>query len=561
MCPIVEVENVTFTYKSRPRPTLRGVRFSLEAGEFALLTGPSGCGKSTALKLLNGLIPHESGGALTGSIRIGGIDTRCAPVAALSRQVGLVFQSPEDQIFAATVYDEVAFVLENMGLEAAEVAARVAEALAAVDLTGLEQRSIHALSGGQKQRLAVAAVLAARPRVLALDEPISQLDPVNAQRLLELLVTLNERHGIAVLLVEHRLHEALRVAKRVLIMSEGELVWDGPAAEALAAPEVFLRYGLRLPQTVDICRRLQIPLRRDDNAEAARLIAARYAPLSAGAPPVREEARSLAPRSIEAERLVYAYESGAPPSLCGVDFAARRGEIVALMGTNGAGKSTLLQQIAGVLRPGAGRVAAFGAGGKRAVVGFVMQNPDFMLFSRTVEEELLFGPTHLGLDLPAARGACPGLLAQLALEGLEAEFPLALSRGQRLRVALASVLSCAPDVLLLDEPTTGQDISRIEDILALVSAYAAGGGTVLFCTHDTEVAASLAHRVVLMKEGEVIADGAPRRVFGDAALCRSAGLRQPAAAEIAQRLGAGALLSAEEVVRYVQQAGCGGYAV
>lgn len=561
MRPIVEVEDVTFTYDGRPQPTLRDVRFSLNAGEFALLTGPSGCGKSTALKLLNGLIPHESGGALTGSVRIGGADTRCASVAALSRLVGLVFQSPEDQIFAATVYDEVAFVLENMGLEASEVDARVAEALSAVDLSGFAQRSIHALSGGQKQRLAVAAVLAARPRVLALDEPISQLDPVNAQRLLELLVTLNEAHGIAILLVEHRLHEALRVAKRVLIMDAGRLVWDGPTAAALVAPEVFLRYGLRLPQTVDICRRLHVPLQRDDNVEAARLIAARYAPLSFCAPPAEEAPLRSASPSVQAERLVYAYESDAPPSLRGVDFSAWRGEIVALMGTNGAGKSTLLQQIAGVLRPGGGRVAACGPDGRRAIVGFVMQNPDFMLFSRTVEEELLFGPSHLGLDLTAARAALPKLLAQLALVGLEAEFPLALSRGQRLRVALASVLSCAPDVLLLDEPTTGQDISRIEDILALVCAYAADGGTVLFCTHDTEVAASLAHRVVLMKDGKVLADGAPRRVFGDAALCRSAGLRQPAAAEIALRLGAGALLSAEEVVRCVRQASHGGYTV
>ena len=221
--------------------------------DFILCTGATGCGKSTLLKTFNGLIPHEIGGTLQGRVLVDGVDAKTLPVAELSRTVGLMFQNPDDQIFSTTVADEVSFALENMGMPRTEIALRVKETLAWVGLEGREKNSVHALSGGERQRLALAAVLAVRPRVLALDEPISQLDPRGALELLGVLEKLNRVHGITIILVEHRLHEVLPFCRHVLVMEEGAVIWKGTREAAFRDPAVFLRLGLRIPQTIHIC--------------------------------------------------------------------------------------------------------------------------------------------------------------------------------------------------------------------------------------------------------------------------------------------------------------------
>lgn len=556
MAKMIEIADLTFTYGSRTAPSLAGVQLTIAAGEFVLITGKTGCGKSTLLKTLNGLIPHESGGRMTGCVRVAGRDTRDIAVSSLSGVVGLVFQNPEDQIFATRVYDEVAFVLENAGLAIAAVGERVHEALAQVGLAGLEEAGVHTLSGGQKQRLALAAVLAARPRVIALDEPISQVDPEGAAELLQLLARLNREQGVTVIVVEHRLQEVAPVCRRLVVMDGGRIIWDGTTADALADPKVLVEQGLRLPQPVAICHGLKILPPAADVCGAIAAIGAAFPDLDP-----RAVAEPVATRPPAGDELVsvcnlsFRYSGHGPVILNDISFTLRRGEVVAVMGANGAGKSTLLQVINGLLPSGKGTVLVRGrrpqpGGGD---VGQVMQNPDLMLFCPTVAREIAFG----GAD----RRQVAGLLSGLGLTGLEDDFPLALSRGQRLRVAVAAVLACRPAVLLLDEPTTGQDIAHIGDIARLAGEVAAGGGAVVFCTHDGEVAARYASRIVVMAYGRIILDGSPREIFSRADRLAAAGVRQPPAVVISRVLVGRAALTEEEAVAFVRQAcvgsGCG----
>ncbi|HWR05581.1 energy-coupling factor transporter ATPase [Sporomusa sp.] len=554
---LVEWQDVTFTYKHADSPSVDQFNLTIAAGDFVLITGSTGCGKSTLLKMLNGLIPEESGGALTGTVLVDGQDTRNLTVSQLSRTVGMVFQSPDDQIFSTTVYDETAFILENMGMPAADINLRVDEALALVGMLNKREASVHALSGGQKQRLAVASVLAARPRILALDEPISQLDPQGATELLAVLEKVNREFGITIILVEHRLHEVMPLCNRVVVMDGGHLLWEGTREAAFGCPELFADHGLRVPQPVDICRRLGIVASSAGIEEAVCAIRQRYHVQS-----VAETACSLvvagqgAKPAIEVQKLSFWYERSGKPVLDNIDLFIPRGQFVALMGNNGAGKSTLLQQVGGLLTPQQGQVRVLGQplAAVRRQVGMVLQNPDLMLFNSTVAEEVAFAACqqhrHSGLT-----PYCRELLLKMGLTGREEEFPLALSRGQRLRLALAAVLSCRPAVLLLDEPTTGQDIGHIEDIIILLKDYVAQGGTVVFCTHDTEVAACHADRVIVLCQGRLSADGPPAVIFSQEDMLRQAGLKPPAALLVAQSLYGGVAMGVEEVVQYVRQ-GC-----
>ncbi|HEY3426131.1 MAG TPA: energy-coupling factor transporter ATPase [Negativicutes bacterium] len=568
MADIIELQNVSFTYGNRTIPTVVDVSFTVRQGEFVLITGATGCGKSTLIKMLNGLIPHESGGRLEGKIIVGGENTRTVQVSELSRLVGMVFQNPDDQIFSTTVQDEVAFVLENMGTAPASIDLKVRKALSAVGLNGKERTSVHAMSGGQKQRLAVASVLAAQPKILVLDEPISQLDPRGADELLAILVKLNRSFGVTVVMVEHRLHEVAPLCERIIVMDQGKVAWDGSINKAFLETEVFLRHGLRLPQPVDICYRLGISPPAVSSTDTVAAIRRKFPEVGQTAccpankivtVPMQHEGIS-SKEVINIKNLNFRYEKNGIQVLAGINLSVGQGEIVALMGTNGAGKSTLLQHICGILKGDAGQVLVKGtaAGIHTDYVGMVMQNPDLMLFNTSVYDEIAFGLRQQKTVAQQVVTQQVGLIIQqLRLQGLEKDFPLALSRGQRLRVAIAAVLAGRPAVLLLDEPTTGQDIGHIEDIVRLVQEFAAAGGTVLFCTHDAEIAARLATRIVVMAHGQMMADGLPALVFSQQDVVRAAGLKTPPALLISQALHGEALLNVEEVVDFVRQATVG----
>lgn len=536
---MIEIDNFSFWYPGREAPSLDQVSLTIGAGEFVLLTGPTGCGKSTLLKCLNGIIPHLSGGRSQGEVAIGGHATRMMTMAELSSQVGLVQQSPDDQIFATVIQDEVAFGPENLCLTRAEIENRLAWALQAVDLGNYRHRSTAALSGGQKQRLAIASTLALQPRILALDEPISQLDPQGAGEVMSVIQKLNREYGVTIVMVEHRIHEVVQYVDRIVVMNDGSLVFDAPARQAMTQAELFVEMGLRLPETVEIGRRLKsdrvaltvretVDILKSGGLKEREPSAVCGKPAPVGAP------------VLEIEDLFYGYSKNDRPVLNGIHVTIRRGERVALMGRNGAGKSTLLAHMAALLVPRQGTVKVAGSiiTHKQKLplgtVGLVMQNPDLMLFQSSVRREVQFGLRNLKTTPSVMNERCSQAVQGLALTGLQDDPPLSLSRGQRLRTAIAAILAMRPEIIFLDEPTTGQDKRNIEN---LMSALLDQVETIIFCTHDIETAISYATRVIVLDEGRIVADDVPRKVFADAPLLNRSGLKPTQSWLVGRELG------------------------
>jgi len=580
---MIEIRDLWYTYPGRTEPTLKGVNLKIEEGEFVLLTGPTGCGKSTLLKTLNGIIPHESGGTFSGSIRVNGIETRDSNQMELSRAVGLVFQNPDDQIFSTSVEDEIAFGPENLCLGREEIDKKVEEALRMVGMAGHRLASTNALSGGQKQRICIASMLSMMPEILAMDEPVSQMDPLGTREVLNTVRELNRKLKITILLVEHRLHELMPFADRVVIMDGGKIILDQPASKAFDHLEVFHRLGLRVPEPVELCHTLGIkanPLSAEEalavlgtgnfkeKMKTARLFSnpegeTGKKTCSAGSNEFvnngsgnkesgnRESGNKGSENSdsiISIRDLWSGYEKNRMV-LKGINLEIRKGERVAVMGTNGSGKSTLLLNLAAMLKPYKGNVKVFGEDTRSrnpysfaGRVGFVFQNPDLMLFCDSAEEEARFGPIQLKYKNIEERTRTS--LEAMSILDLKQDLPQSLSRGQRLRTAVASVLSINPEIILLDEPTTGQDRVNIEQMM---DYFRNNRSTLVFCTHDIEIAMLYATRILVMNEGRIIADGKGREVIKNIEILRQASLTQPPVVEISNYLGVDAFSVTELV--------------
>ena len=508
MGPILEVHELTFRYAARPQPAIRDLSFALEEGEMALMAGPSGCGKSTLLRALNGLIPRSYKGELRGTIRIGGHDPRAWPMARLSQQVGTLLQDPERQIVAADVLHDVAFGLENLGWPRAKILERVEEVLHALGIAHLRDRPTFQLSGGEKQRVALAGVLAMAPRILLLDEPLASLDPQSAQEALAVFRQLH-REGHTILLVEHRVEDALQAGpRRVLYLEDGRLVFDGD-------PESFFERvdptAVKVPFRVWLQRWSALTRRPTPGVEIP--------PASPTAPPL-----------VVFEDVSFGYGDG-PDVLRGIQAEIRKGDSLAILGPNGAGKTTLLKLAMGLLKPRRGRVWV---GGKETraqtvasiarTIGYVFQSPSHMLFAPTVWEEVAFGPRNLGRPPHQVEADVRWALEQVGLLDQARSSPWALSFGQQKRVTIASVLSMRSRILVMDEPTAGQDYQtcmRLMNAIAeLVFGTAQAADALVFITHDLDLALSFANRIWVMADGQLIADGPPEAVLSDPEVMR-----------------------------------------
>ncbi len=490
---VLELDAVTYSYPGEAAPALDAVSLDVEPGELVLLAGGSGSGKSTLLRAAAGLVPHFHGGTFAGRVRTGGLDSRDHGPAALSAVAGTLFQDPETQVVMSTVRAELAFPLENRGWAAPAVARGVEEAALALGLAGLLDRQTHELSGGELQRVALAAALAGRPRLLLLDEPTSQLDPVAGDELLGVLRRLNEEWGTAILLAEHRLERCLPAADRVVELRGGRVVAD-------EAPRAWLArtHATPVARMFELAGLRGVPL---SVKEARREVAAAEAPPRSQAPhrSSRRERRA-APLAVED---VWLELREGPAILQGVTLHAQDGEAIALMGRNGAGKSTLLKAIAGVLTPTRGRIRADG-------VALLTQHPGDHLLHQTI-----------GADVPDSE--------------LAGRHPRDVSGGERQRTALELILRAQAGILLLDEPTRGMDPARRD---ALAHRLRERGGVVIVATHDAEFAAAFATRVVLLGDGRAVADAAPADVLAGGWYF---------ATQVARVLGgAGGALTAEE---------------
>jgi energy-coupling factor transport system ATP-binding protein len=513
---VIRFEGVGVRYADELDPVLRDVDLHIDEGELALVVGATGSGKTTLLRCVNGLVPHFSGGTLSGRVLVDGRDTRTHRPRDLADVVGIVGQNPSAAFVTDTVEEELAYGLETLGLAGDVMRKRVEETLDLMGLADLRGRALRTLSGGQAQRVAIGGVLAAHPRILVLDEPTSALDPVAAEEVLAALTRLVHDLGLTVLLAEHRLERVVQYADRVVMVADGRVTDDDPRramATAPVAPPVVALGRLAgwepLPLSVREARRHAEPLRRrlaDAGASPERVHdeAVTPLPLAAQAPP-----------ALLAERLVV--ERGQRPVLRRLNLTVRPGEVVALMGRNGAGKSTLLAAAAGqlpvldgVLLSDSLEPAALRPKDLVQHVGLVPQDPGLLLYADSVGAECRSGDA----DMSVPAGTVRALLRDLAPDVHDDTHPRDLSEGQRLALALAIVLSGEPPLVLLDEPTRGLDYGAKTRLVHSLRKLAADGRAVLLATHDVELVADVADRVALLAEGEIVADGPTVDVLG-----------------------------------------------
>jgi energy-coupling factor transport system ATP-binding protein len=489
---LLSLDRVTYGYPDGGPPALRDVTLDVGEGELVVLAGASGSGKSTLLRAACGLVPHFHGGEFAGRIVVGGLDTREHGPGDVAAVAGTLFQDPETQVVMGTVRAELAFPLENRGEAPAAIARGVEEAALALGLDHLLDRSTSELSGGELQRVALGAAVAGRPRLVLLDEPTSQLDPVAGDELIGLLRRLNEEWATTIVLSEHRLERCLPAADRVVALVEGAVACD-------AAPRAFLEWAakqapaLQTPAARLLARAGLRPPPSGVKEARATLRAHGLAPEPGTAPPAPRRARGTRkpPAALRAKRVWFEWPRGRA-ALRSIDLRIAPGERVALMGRNGAGKSTLLRCLAGLSAPTRGRIERTGR------VALLLQNPgDYLLHDRVGDELPLD-------DLRAAR-----------LDALADRHPRDLSGGERQRLALAIVSAGGdrPAAVALDEPTRGMDRAEKGDLASRLREHAAGGAAVLVATHDVEFAAALAERVVLLGDGVVVADGPATEVL------------------------------------------------
>ncbi|MFF0478570.1 ABC transporter ATP-binding protein [Streptomyces sp. NPDC004284] len=555
---MIRFENVSVRYEEDAGPTLRNVNLTVPEGELVLLVGPSGVGKSTLLGAVSGLVPHFTGGTLTGRVTVDGRDTRTHPPRELADLVGTVGQDPSAHFVTDTVEDELAYGMESLGLAPGVMRRRVEETLDLLGLAELRDRPIATLSGGQRQRVAIGSVLTPHPKVLVLDEPTSALDPSAAEDVLAVLQRLVHDLGTTVLLAEHRLERVVQYADQVLLLPEAVM---GPPAEIMSISPVHppvvalgrLASWDPLPLTVRDARRRAAPLKqRLEGRVPAGLLphpARNPAPpafearRSGGSAPVsgsedapaprgpgrspgfgkgrgggilpflRRRTRPAAPDPTPTPLVLVeglGVRRGRVEALRRVDLRVAPGETVALMGRNGAGKSTLLSTLVGMIEPTGGTVRVAGRAPHSTAprelirqVGLVPQEPRDLLYAETVGAECAAADADAG----AVDGTCRALVEELLPGVADDTHPRDLSEGQRLALALAVVLSGRPPLLLLDEPTRGLDYAAKARLVARLRSLAAEGHAIVLATHDVELAAELAHRVVIIADGEVVADG------------------------------------------------------
>ena len=564
MEPAVSIEGLAYRYREQQKPALKGVDLEVAEGEFVVIMGPSGAGKSTLCVALNGLIPHFFRGKMEGEVRVGGRSTREGKVGEFAQEVGLVFQDFEAQLFSTNVALEVAFGPENFRVERGEMIERVERMLGQVRLEGFEKRTPATLSGGQKQRLAIASVLAIEPRILCLDEPTTDLDPVGKLGIFEIAEDLKDRDDVTLIVVEHETEETLD-ADRIIVLRDGEIVADRPAREVLRDVELLQESNVMPLQVTRFFHEMglwqgQLPLTPQEGVAEFRRRGWRVNPdrhrRLVEADAKREE--GYGEPVIEVEGLTHRYPNGVV-ALEGVDLTVRKGEFLAVLGQNGSGKTTLVKHFNGLLHPTEGTVRVgedeTREQGLRQLgqsVGYVFQNPDHQIFSDTVADEVAFGPKIRGMEEGEIKERVEEALAAVGLEGRGGEDPFGLTKGERQRVAVASVLSVRPEVLILDEPTTGLDYAEQRSMMDLVKGLNEAGSTIIAVTHTMWVVAEYAHRAAVVRDGKISLQGTVREVFAEEDELHDAALRPPHIVALGNELGY-PVLSVEEMLEVTEE--------
>jgi energy-coupling factor transport system ATP-binding protein len=504
--PLV-VDNLSFRYRTRPELAIENISFELKQGELLLIAGSSGCGKTTLARCINGLIPRSYRGERSGSVLLHGREVAELQIPEMSQIVGTLLQDPERQIVASNVYNEIAFGPENLGLPRDEIVERVELAMKRLKIEYLRDRETFNLSGGEKQKVALAGLLSMNPSILLLDEPLASLDPASAHEALEVFRSLADE-GKTVILVEHRVEDAIEThPDRLLYMEDGHIKYLGTINNL---PTEIDHTQVKLPAQWVVKRVLE----QKKPVEAPHMHK-----VDQGGEPL-----------VVFEDVSFQYSEENPFILKNVNLKIHRGDLIAVLGPNGAGKSTLVKHAIGLLKPTSGRVFVQGEDTRKMsvaqiakVLGYVFQSPTHMLYAQTVREELEFGPRNLGFETEQMNKSVAESLSTVNLNGFEEYPPLGLSFGQQKRTTIAAVLAMQSKIMVMDEPTAGQDFAnytRFMDALCSSSAdsksiLAANFASTLFITHDLDLAVTYANRVLLFGDKHIVADGKPEDVLKD----------------------------------------------
>lgn len=579
MAALIQLNRVSFTYERSNTPALTDVSLALEAGSFTGIIGPSGAGKSTLASILSGAIPHHFAGALYGSACVAGMDTCEVSLTDIARVVGSVLQDIDAQMVASNVEDELLFGLENFCVPHNEIEARITDALDAVGISELKQREIATLSGGQKQKVAIAAILALRPRVLILDEPTAALDPVSARTVFEVLQRANKELGITVVVIEQAVALLSEFCDHIVVLNKGSIAVSGTPHEVFSKAQELRQIGVDTPRTVRISNSLKAPKPCLNVDEAYEFVSslldktsigkvkkskiAQDSSLSSSSAYAdsnrRDTSTQNGPLSASSSSLVSSNASSNTPSpilsITNASFAypaggaqvnnlkleVYPGEIMAVVGENGAGKTTLTKLVNGLLKPHSGSVMVSGLDTRTtpvsqlaAHVATLFQNPDHQLCKNTVLEEVAFGLELQGMDSTRAQTKAQAVIDRFGLPAQAS--PFSLSRGERQMVALASVVVTEPELVILDEPTSGLDYRECMTVMETVRDMAQKDCAVLLVCHDMEVVSDFATRIAVMAQGSICAVGSTKEIFQNADALTQGHINPPQVLALSLRL-------------------------
>jgi energy-coupling factor transport system ATP-binding protein len=553
----ISIKGLSYTYPKGDEAVLSDVSIEVREGEFTVIMGHTGAGKTTLLMCLNGIIPQLLEGDIKGQIEVGGLDVSKYRVQTLSKKLGLVMQDAETQVFGRSVEEDVAFGPRNYLVPREEIFRRVDEALARVRLAGYNKRATHELSGGEKQRLAIAGVLAMQPEILVLDEPTSELDPLGRDEIYRTIADLKNEKRLTIVAVEHSSQEIHERADRVVVLDGGKVVWSGKPADFFRNVSLVNQTGIKPIPVSCLGRRLadrgliaeaEIPLNVDEAfGVVERLLGGKSlarASAAASESQKKDPSRGEAAPLIRVKDLVHEYGNG-KRALDGVTLDINKGDFVALIGQNGAGKTTLAKHFNSILKPSSGLVEVCGVDAGKSEpedlsrhIGYVFQNPDHQIFCQSVYKELEYGLKNQELGEAETAARIDRVLKLTGLERCRDEHPFSLGKGERQMIAVASILVLEPEILVVDEPTTGLDWRGINRMMDLIHRLHENGTTIVMITHDMDIVARHATRSIVMRQGKVLLDGPTAEVFAQADLLRDAYVTAPEIVRLSARLSA-----------------------
>ncbi len=568
----IEYSDVTFTYLNYDKPAVNDIKLKIQEGTLTALIGKLGAGKSTLLRMMNGLVPNHFPGYMTGKVLVDGVDTQTVEVPEMAKTLNMVFDDPVLQIVALTVYDDVMFGPANLGLPREEILKRVSEALNTTRLTGYESRNPRTLSGGEQQLLAMAGVLAMRPKYLVLDEPIAMLDPLGKQQVLGAVRKLHEETGLTVVIAESGtdIEPLMEFVDWAVIIDEGRIVAEGMPRELFSDIAMVKKAGLRVPQVTELAYSFgnsnngSVPVTLDEGVEFVKKLV--VLPSSSKMEFVKEAQPEFASteRVVSVSNLWHTFPG--PPSvdaLQGINLEINKGEMVALLGQNGSGKTTLSFHLVGALKP-TNKDASVRVAGLDVVntpqfdviqhVNYVFQNPANQLFNDTFEKEVKYGPERLGLAPEEIERRAKDVLEKVGLGHLWEQSTFDIPKSLETLLSLASVLSLDPEVLIIDEPTGGLDLETGRRVMDVLSELNQNNKTILIITHDMALASRYAKRVVVLHQGKILMDGPSHEVFAQPEILAKTMLEPPQITKLGQRLMdagfPGDILTVEEFVHF-----------